>query len=101
MNRFDRVLMQSHLPMSMMEWAPSVVGQPGVRDTANPCVDFDYGEWEGPCDSDGHYMCRECRHLNPNSDSEAVVTWVADRRQREGGYTPQCGPSSAPRCRSS
>jgi hypothetical protein len=72
MNRFDRILSESHLPYDMMQNKPvylkvynSIVGQPGVRDTFNPCEYFQYGVASGDCESDGHYMCKECRYLTP------------------------------------
>lgn len=66
MNRLQRVLLQSHLPMAMMQFEHSVVGEPGVRDTLHPCESFEYGPASGDCWSDGHYMCKECRHLGTN-----------------------------------
>lgn len=38
-------------------------GAPGVRDPDLPCKVYDPGEPSGQCDSDGHYLCKECRHL--------------------------------------
>jgi hypothetical protein len=40
-------------------------GDPGIRDPENPCEDFDPGETVAfpQCYGDGHYMCKECRHL--------------------------------------
>ncbi len=37
-------------------------GEIGVRDPGAPCRDFVPGEPVGRCDTDGHYMCRECVH---------------------------------------
>ena len=42
------------------------VGIPGNRDPLNPCTGFEprprkNGDW-GACQSDGHYLCRECCH---------------------------------------
>jgi hypothetical protein len=42
---------------------PPYVGQPGVRDPEHPCDVFTPGEPDGDCESDGHYVCSECRHL--------------------------------------
>jgi hypothetical protein len=39
-----------------------VFGQPGVRDPDAPCAEFDPGDPDGECRTDGHYMCRECSH---------------------------------------
>lgn len=42
------------------------VGIPGNRDPNNPCTAFEprpvkQGDW-GDCQTDGHYLCRECCH---------------------------------------
>lgn len=47
-------------------------GTPFVRDPDHPCYVFDPGEPAGDCMTDGHYICAECRHLDPNS-------WYAER----------------------
>jgi hypothetical protein len=44
------------------ERRPERVGDPGVRDPDAPCAEFEPGEPAGRCDTDGHYMCRECVH---------------------------------------
>jgi hypothetical protein len=48
-------------------------GDPGVRDPENPCDHFDPGETVGnpQCYGDGHYMCKECRHLVPEEPEES------------------------------
>ncbi len=40
-------------------------GAPGIRDPENLCDAFDPGEpaVDNRCDSDGHYLCMECKHL--------------------------------------
>ena len=43
-------------------------GHPGMRDIDHPCVDFTPGVAAGACDTDGHYLCAECKHLNPDSE---------------------------------
>jgi hypothetical protein len=42
----------------------AVFGAPGVRDPEHPCDEFDPGEPDGHCGTDGHYMCTECRHAD-------------------------------------
>lgn len=39
-------------------------GDPGLRDPDYPCTMYDpsSSEPEGECQTDGHYMCKECRH---------------------------------------
>lgn len=48
------------------QYQNNVVGEIGVRDRMNPCKVFNYGPSAGRCESDGHYMCSECKELNPN-----------------------------------
>ncbi len=42
------------------------------RDIDAPCPsrEFDPGEPAGFCETDGHYMCRECAHASPSSIAE-------------------------------
>jgi len=42
-------------------------GTPGLRDPDNPCHEFDAGASAGDCETDGHYLCRKCRHRNPDA----------------------------------
>lgn len=44
----------------------NVIGEVGVRDRMNPCKVFNYGPAAGTCWSDGHYMCNECKELDPS-----------------------------------
>ncbi len=40
-------------------------GEPGVRDVDAPCDVFEPGEsGHGPCETDGHYLCVECVHID-------------------------------------
>lgn len=40
------------------------LGDPGVRDPDLPCREFEPGSpGSGECESDGHYLCVECRWL--------------------------------------
>lgn len=55
-------------------------GTPGVRDVDAPCEDYQPAgaPWKdapgtGGCDTDGHYLCRECVHI-----SEAALRWRRD-----------------------
>lgn len=41
------------------------VGGNGVRDTEHPCTMFTEGTPAGTCNTDGHYLCRECVHAVP------------------------------------
>lgn len=52
-------------------------GTPGIRDVDAPCEAFEpAGEpWvraagNGDCDTDGHYICRECVHISRNAVEE-------------------------------
>jgi len=56
------------------------VGDKGVRDPECPCVDFDpsppqLGDFR-ECQSDGHYLCKECKHYM--GEKTTVFTETAD-----------------------
>lgn len=36
-------------------------GAPHVRDVEAPCKDFEPGEPDGHCETDGHYLCLTCK----------------------------------------
>jgi hypothetical protein len=42
------------------------------RDVDHPCPsdDFSPGTPDGHCETDGHYMCRECVHASPAAIAE-------------------------------
>lgn len=43
------------------------LGVPGLRDKENPCEVYAPSPGNshiGECESDGHYLCKECRHFN-------------------------------------
>ena len=67
--RFQRVLwiLQEVSDRKNLEaqYNSNVVGEPGIRDRMNLCESFDYGPASGDCWSDGHYMCKECKNLDP------------------------------------
>jgi hypothetical protein len=50
-------------------------GTPGVRDVDAPCEDYQPGASGPPqsanCESDGHYLCHECRWYAPQLDPGA------------------------------
>lgn len=62
---------QLRLPL-ILEWDPRYTrlpnGTPFVRDQDYPCYVFEPGEPQGNCDTDGHYICAECKHLDPTSE---------------------------------
>ena len=43
-----------------------------IRDVDHPCGQFVRGDNAGDCQSDGHYMCKECVHLDPGLEEEAA-----------------------------
>ena len=45
-------------------------GIPGIRDIDCPCGGFEPGDPAGVCDTDGHYICIECKHLDPEYGRE-------------------------------
>ena len=54
---------------------PSLIpdGTPGVRDAAAPCSTFEPGEsGRGDCGTDGHWLCRECRHMSSEALEERM-----------------------------
>ena len=49
-------------------------GVPGMRDPEMPCTAFAprpalSTDW-GNCESDGHYLCKECAHFDPGEDEQ-------------------------------
>lgn len=67
--RYERIIRYLEVEREYLELQEqirnNVVGEVGVRDRMNPCDMFDYGPGSGTCWSDGHYMCKECKHLSP------------------------------------
>lgn len=49
----------------------------GVRDDDAPCTGFKLGPCSGAgtCQTDGHYVCQECVHIDPR--------WLGDRARAE------------------
>lgn len=46
-------------------------GEPGIRDVDAPCDFFEpagapwvYADGTGDCETDGHYICKECVHIS-------------------------------------
>lgn len=75
--RFDRileVLRVEDLHERMSSFDPGC-GVKGIRDTFHPCSGFDptnpyvpnYRP-NGDCSTDGHYLCFECKNLDPKSE---------------------------------
>lgn len=50
------------------------VGIPGNRDPDTPCNSYEPVEWKTPmwnnCQTDGHYLCKECCHRMVRADDE-------------------------------
>lgn len=73
-------------------------GVEGVRDVDAPCEGFRIGAPSGDCDSDGHYICQECKHLSKRKTPAGIaveldalsrarrpaVTWRKARSVRPG-----------------
>ncbi len=58
------------------------VGVPGNRDPQNPCEAFaprprQRGDW-GDCQTDGHYLCRECVHRETDEDAADRRPWETE-----------------------
>lgn len=68
--RYERIIRYLKVEREYLELqekiANNVTGEVGVRDRMYPCHMFDYGPGIGTCWSDGHYMCKECKHLSPS-----------------------------------
>jgi len=50
------------------------IGAPGLRDRKNPCFEFLPGKSCGDCETDGHYLCGECLHRNPDGAPDFFAT---------------------------
>lgn len=48
------------------------IGVPGLRDKENPCPFYapvtNKNNWLPECESDGHYLCKECKNYKPNEE---------------------------------
>jgi hypothetical protein len=70
LNRYERVIQNLKSELEAIALAEqvrnNVIGEVGIRDRMYPCEWFDYGPATGTCWSDGHYMCCECKELDPN-----------------------------------
>lgn len=70
LTRYERIIasfQREHEEAAILEQIRNnVTGEVGVRDRMYPCEMFDYGPGTGTCWSDGHYMCKECKHLSPD-----------------------------------
>lgn len=68
--RYERVILSIERELEKValqeQIRNNVTGEVGVRDRMHPCELFDYGPPTGTCWSDGHYMCYECKKLDPN-----------------------------------
>ena len=52
--------------LDVITMAIGFLGDEGVRDPEHPCEFFsDKGDKDEDCDGDGHYLCLECIHYNP------------------------------------
>jgi len=70
LTRLERVLEDGRifpLPPKLTVFDPGC-GVKGIRDSDNPCEVFDPGPASGDCQTDGHYLCIECKELDPKSE---------------------------------
>jgi hypothetical protein len=66
----DRATLSERLQEARLVRLQSFFGAPGVRDPDAPCAEFEPGSPDdGSCETDGHYMCRECKHAAGNDSS--------------------------------
>lgn len=62
---FVRAAPEAWRPLLAALHGVAKIGEPGIRDADSPCDVFDPGTpGGGDCDTDGHYMCSECRHIS-------------------------------------
>ena len=60
--------------VSLEGTGPKAIGLPGVRDPLDPCEHYAphpvrFGEYFTNCETDGHYLCRECCHRQKDEAS--------------------------------
>jgi hypothetical protein len=87
-------------------------GQAGVRDPDSPCADFEPGEPDGMCSTDGHHMCRECEHAElcegcgqpdarcecpPDDESDGSPKTDEEWREYAVDLAPEYASEAAPR----
>jgi hypothetical protein len=93
LTRFDRILEERILPLPvpirLTVFDPGC-GVKGIRDSDAPCEVFDPGPASGGCQTDGHYLCIECRELDPKSQyaNEPCPCWHT--LVMEGVICPDC-----------
>lgn len=85
-------------------------GEPGIRDVDAPCSGFipSGKPWEdadgsGSCETDGHYLCRECWHISGRAlrrrqdrceDCDTKLAGVPNARVEHAGvHCPRCDVS--------
>lgn len=52
---------------------PHVTHVPGIRDTQCPCFEYEPGPAvDGTCETDGHYVCSDCKHISPRTLAHRV-----------------------------
>lgn len=62
-------------------------GVPGIRSVDHPCSAFTPGVPRGTCDSDGHYICQECKHLSyfkTDAGEKAQIAVFEDQQRMRG-----------------
>lgn len=56
------------------------VGIPGIRDTDNPCTGYSprkrlLGDHAAECQTDGHYLCKECIFRDHEANNNNGNNW--------------------------
>lgn len=82
--------------------AGDAFGKAGIRDPENPCFEFEPGDevssW-ADCETDGHYICKECihnvhrTHLNPEFKAMTDQSNVYEITNPSDPYTIQGDPN--------
>lgn len=99
MSRYDNVLSftledeREPVPLAPMPSPDPRFGQAGVRDPDAPCEAYDPTEnagylgltitakGDGDCNSDGHYLCHDCKRLS-NARVQEIATWAREDDER-------------------
>jgi hypothetical protein len=65
------------------------LGKEELRDPEAPCHVFFYGKPEGDCQTDGHFLCTECKNRDPNTIKDPDSPWYVppmERRQHKAEW---------------
>lgn len=97
LTRLQRVLEEDRIiPVPWWEKPFQVdpgLGVKGIRSTEFPCEAYDPGEPSGDCHTDGHYLCIECKNLDPKCDYAHDECEACKRARWDDRSCKACGGS--------